>query len=42
MMNLLLRNNVLKECDDMKEEITNLNKFIVAFSLFIKQCYRIA
>ena len=35
--------NVLKECDDIKEEIKNLGlkQLIEEFSLFTKQCYRI-
>ena len=45
----VLINNVLKEYDDVKEEIKRLNRpldlatrqFIKDFSLFIKQCYRI-
>ena len=38
-------NNVLKEYNKMKEEIKKLKdliKFIEDFSLFMKQCYRIA
>ena len=37
----ILVNNVLKEYDDMKEEIKNLKTghFIKNFNLFIKQCY---
>ena len=35
--------NVLKEYDEMKEEIKNLKTFFIKdFSLFIKQCYCIA
>ena len=36
-------NNVLKEYDDIKEEIKNLGlkQLIEEFSLFTKQCYRI-
>ena len=33
-------NNVLREYDDMKQEIKNL-KFIKGLNLFIKQCYLI-
>ena len=37
----VLVNNVLKEYDDMKEEIQNerLKQFIEDFGLFINQCY---
>ena len=40
----VLKNNVLKEYDEIKEEIKNLKDLInfnKDFSLFIKQCYRI-
>ena len=37
----ILTNDVLKEYEQMKEEIERLNQFIEDFSLFIKQTYRI-
>ena len=45
MMNFFLMNNVLKQYDNMKEEIKKIKdfnkQFIEDFSLFIKQCCRI-
>ena len=34
-------NNVLKQYDDIKEEIYKLIQFIQGFSLSIKQCYHV-
>ena len=38
----VLVNNILKEYDDMKEEIKRLQQFIKDFNLFIKPFYHMA